>query len=243
VVRLRRAAVFFRTRTVRGISTLRTEDEATMLGLFRAVMPKEDRFYDLFAQHAQTLVAGANALRDLLEGGDGVEAASARVYQHEEEADEITRQVMQAIRRSFITPFDRSDIQDLTTSLDDAIDQMRKTAKVVSLFEVKTFEPQMREMARIIVEAAELTVQAVALLPKMRQNAHRLTELAVRVTQIEEQADQMYDQGRKALFLAHRTDDPMAFVVGVDIYSHLEKVVDRFEDVANRISGIVIEQV
>ncbi|MGO8134322.1 DUF47 domain-containing protein, partial [Rhizobium ruizarguesonis] len=82
-------------------------------------------------------------------------------------------QVMGAIRRSFITPFDRSDIQDLTTSLDDAIDQMRKTAKVVSLFEVKTFEPQMREMARIIVEAAELTVQAVALLPDMRKNAHR----------------------------------------------------------------------
>jgi predicted phosphate transport protein (TIGR00153 family) len=214
-----------------------------MLGLFRAIMPKEDRFYDLFAQHAQTLVLGAHALRDLLEGGDGVEAASARVYQHEEEADEITRQVMQAVRRTFITPFDRSDIQDLTTSLDDAIDQMRKTAKVVSLFEVKTFEPQMRQMAEIIVQAADLTAEAVALLPKMRLNAHRLSELAVKITQIEEQADHMYDQGRKALFLAHRTGDPMAFIVGVDIYSHLEKVVDRFEDVANRISGIVVEQV
>jgi predicted phosphate transport protein (TIGR00153 family) len=214
-----------------------------MLGLFRAVMPKEDRFFDLFSQHAAILVLGARALRDLMEGGDGIEAASGRVYQHEEEADEITRQVMGAIRRSFITPFDRSDIQDLTTSLDDAIDQMRKTAKVVSLFEVKTFEPHMREMTRIIVEAAELTVQAVALLPDMRKNAQRLTELAIRVTQIEEQADQMYDQGRKALFLASREGDPMAFIVGVDIYSHLEKVVDRFEDVANRISGIVIEQV
>jgi predicted phosphate transport protein (TIGR00153 family) len=218
-----------------------------MLGLFRAVMPKEDRFYDLFSQHAATLVLGARALRDLMEGGEGIEAASARVYQHEEEADEITRQVMGQIRRSFITPFDRSDIQDLTTSLDDAIDQMRKTAKVVSLFEVKTFEPHMREMARIIVEAAELTVQAVALLPDMRKNAQRLTELAVQVTQIEEQADQMYDQGRKALFLANRapgsSGDPMTFIVGVDIYSHLEKVVDRFEDVANRISAIVVEQV
>jgi len=214
-----------------------------MLGLFRAVMPKEDRFFELFAQHAATLVAGAKALQDLMQGGDGVEAASARVYQHEEEADEITRQVMGAIRRSFITPFDRSDIQDLTTSLDDAIDQMRKTAKVVSLFEVKTFEPHMREMTRIIVEAAKLTEEAVGLLPKMRINAGKLSEIAVKITQIEEQADQMYDQGRKDLFMAHRTGDPMAFIVGVDIYSHLEKVVDRFEDVANRISGIVVEQV
>ena len=214
-----------------------------MLGLFRAVMPKEDKFFDLFSAHAKTLVAGAGALRDLMQGGDGVEAAGARVYQHEEEADEITRQVMQAVRRTFITPFDRSDIQDLTTSLDDAIDQMRKTAKVVSLFEVRAFEPQMKAMADIIVQAAELTLEAVDLLPKMRVNAQKLSDLAVKITQIEEQSDVMYDEGRKALFLANRTGDPMAFIVGVDIYSHLEKVMDRFEDVANRISGIVVEQV
>jgi predicted phosphate transport protein (TIGR00153 family) len=214
-----------------------------MLGLFRAVMPKEDKFFDLFSAHARTLVDGAGALRDLMQGGDGVEAAGARVYQHEEEADEITRQVMQAVRRTFITPFDRSDIQDLTTSLDDAIDQMRKTAKVVSLFEVRTFEPQMKAMAEIIVQAAELTLEAVNLLPKMALNAQKLSEIAVKITQIEEQSDVMYDEGRKALFLANRTGDPMAFIVGVDIYSHLEKVMDRFEDVANRISGIVVEQV
>ena len=214
-----------------------------MLGLFRAVMPKEDKFFDLFSAHARTLVDGAGALRDLTRGGDAVEAAAARVYQHEEEADEITRQVMQAVRRTFITPFDRSDIQDLTTSLDDAIDQMRKTAKVVTLFEVKTFEPQMQAMAQIIVQAAELTLEAVALMPKMRQNAQKLSDIAVKITQIEEQSDVMYDEGRKALFLASRGSDPMAFIVGVDIYSHLEKVMDRFEDVANRISGIVVEQV
>lgn len=214
-----------------------------MLGLFKAIMPKEDAFFDLFLAHARTLVAGAEALHDLTAGGEAVESASARVYQYEDEADEITRQVMTAVRRSFITPFDRSDIQLLTTSLDDAIDQMRKTAKVVSLFEVKTFEPQMREMTKIIVEAAKLTEEAVALLPKMRQNAHQLNEIAIKITQIEEQSDHMYDQGRKELFLTHRTADPMAFIVGIDIYSHLEKVMDRFEDVANRISGIVVEQV
>ncbi|AYV48056.1 nuclease PIN [Caulobacter flavus] len=214
-----------------------------MLGLFRAIMPKEDRFFDLFSQHAATLVAGSKALSDLMSGADSIESATQRVNQHEEEADEVTRQVMQAVRRSFITPFDRSDIQDLTTSLDDAIDQMRKTAKVVSLFEVTTFEPQMKAMAQIIVQAADLTAEAVSLLPKMRHNAQRLSDLAVKITQIEEQADQMYDIGRKELFLAHREKDPMAFIVGIDIYSHLEKVVDRFEDVANRISGIVVEQV
>jgi predicted phosphate transport protein (TIGR00153 family) len=251
VVPVRRAMIRLRTadastelaRQTVAATTASHEGKKHMLGLFKAIMPKEDKFFDLFSAHAATLVQGARALRDLLQGGEAIEAAAARVYQHEEEADEITRQVMQAVRRTFITPFDRSDIQDLTTSLDDAIDQMRKTAKVVSLFEVRNFEPQMQAMGEIIVQAAELTAQAVALLPKMALNAHTLSEIAVKITQIEEQSDVMYDEGRKALFLASREGDPMAFIVGVDIYSHLEKVMDRFEDVANRISGIVVEQV
>jgi len=151
--------------------------------------------------------------------------------------------VLLNVRRSFITPFDRSDIQELITSLDDAIDQMHKTVKVVSLFELREFEDSMREMADIIVEAAVLTREAVGLLSNMRQNVTRLSQLTEQITHIEDRSDAIYDAGRKALFLAHRHDDPMAFVVGVDVYSHLEKVMDRFEDVANCISGIVIEQV
>ncbi|MES2896729.1 DUF47 domain-containing protein [Phenylobacterium sp. LH3H17] len=214
-----------------------------MLSWFQAMMPKEEKFFHLFRAHAETLVEGAAALRDVLKGGDGVPAACARVVAHENAADEITREVLTAVRRTFITPFDRSDIKDLTTSLDDAIDQMQKTAKVITLFELREFEDPMREMADIIVEAALLTREAVGLLDKMRQNAHRLNELTEHITQIEDRSDAIYDAGRKALFLAHRAGDPMAFVVGVDIYGHLEKVMDRFEDVANRISGIVIEQV
>jgi predicted phosphate transport protein (TIGR00153 family) len=214
-----------------------------MLGWFQAIMPKEGQFFTLFNRHAQTLVAGAAALKDLLEGGEATAEGCDRVFAHEEEADAIAREVLLAVRRTFITPFDRGDIKDLIGSLDDAIDQMQKTAKVIMLFDVTAFEPNMREMAKLIVTAADLTVEAVGLLPAMRQNVGRLNELAERITQIEDQADDLYDAGRKALFLAHRNGDPMAFIIGVDIYSHLEKVVDRFEDVANRISGIVIEQV
>ncbi len=217
-----------------------------MMGLFQALMPKEARFFDLFSQHARTLVAGAQALSDLLEGGDAVEPGAARVVAHEEEADAITREVLLAVRKTFITPFDRGDIKDLISSLDDAIDQMQKTAKVITLYEIKTFEPGMREMAKIILAAANLTVEAVGLMAAMRQNVGRLNELTEKITHIEGEADAIYDAGRKALFLANRAGkgaDPMAFIIGVDIYSHLEKVVDRFEDVANRISGIVIEQV
>jgi hypothetical protein len=101
----------------------------------------------------------------------------------------------------------------------------------------------MRQMADIILRCAELTVDAVSLLGSMRENAGRINAIAEEITRLEEQADELNDSGIKALYLAHRGGDVMAFVVGNEIYSHLEKVVDRFEDVANRISGIVIEQV
>ncbi|MGI3899326.1 MAG: DUF47 domain-containing protein [Janthinobacterium lividum] len=92
-------------------------------------MPKEDRFFGLFDRHAATLVEGARALTGLLEGGDAVPRCAASIVRAEEAADEITREALNAVRRTFITPFDRSDIQDLVTTLDDTIDQMQKTAK------------------------------------------------------------------------------------------------------------------
>ncbi|MES2254002.1 MAG: DUF47 family protein, partial [Pseudomonadota bacterium] len=166
-----------------------------------------------------------------------------RIITHENEADTIAREVLLTVRRSFITPFDRGDIKDLIGLLDDSIDQMQKTAKAIILFEVSSFEPHMREMADIILRCAVLTVEAVSLLGDMRQKSGRINAIAEEITKLEEQADELNDAGIKALFLKHREGNAMAFIIGNEIYDHLEKVVDRFEDVANRISGIVIEQV
>jgi predicted phosphate transport protein (TIGR00153 family) len=214
-----------------------------MMRFFQALMPREDAFFALFDRHAKTLVDGALALRDLLEGGAGVAEACRRIIAHENAADSIAREVLLAVRRSFITPFDRGDIQDLIGLLDDSIDQMQKTAKAITLFEVTAFEPHMRQMADIIVVCAERTVEAVGLLGQLRENAPRINAIAEEITKLEEQADNLNDDGIKALYLKHRGGDAMAFIIGNEIYDHLEKVVDRFEDVANRISGIVIEQV
>ena len=214
-----------------------------MLGWFQALMPREDKFFDLFARHAQTSVGGARALRDLLEGGPGVAAACARILKHENEADEITGEVMLAVRRTFITPFDRGDIQDLITSMDDAIDQMQKTAKAISIFELDTFDATMREMGDIVVKAADLAVLVIEALRHMRKDAAKISQLAEQMTHIEEMSDQLHDTGIRDMYRAHRHDDPMAFVVGSEILGHLEKVVDRFEDVANRANAIVIEHI
>src|SRR6185437_8348738 len=109
-----------------------------MLRWFQALMPREDRFFDLYNRHAETLVQGARALCQLLNGGTGVAEAARRVFAFEEQADAIARDVLVLVRRTFITPFHRSDIKDLINTLDDTIDQMQKTAKAVLLFEVVT---------------------------------------------------------------------------------------------------------
>lgn len=212
-----------------------------MLSWFQALMPREERFFDLFERHAETLVAGSRALRALLDGGGGVLARSDEIRRQEHEADAITRDALLAVRRTFITPFDRSDIRDLITAMDDAIDQMHQTAKATLLYEMREFDPSMRRMGDIIVQAAELTRGAMPLLRAMRQNAGKLNAFGEEITRIEDEADGIHDQGLKTLFQAHRRSDPMAFIVGAEVYGHLEKVVDGFEDVANRVTGIVIE--
>ncbi len=214
-----------------------------MLGWFQALMPKEERFFDLFENHAATLVQGALALRALLEGGEGVAAQAAEIKRFENQADDITRNVLLAIRRTFITPFDRSDIRDLITAMDDAIDEMHQTAKATQLFETREFEPGMRRIGDIIVQASELTRDAVPLLRTMGPNAAKLNAFSEEICKIEDEADAIHDQGLKDLFHAHRNADPMAYIVGAELYDHLEKVVDGFEDVANRVSGIVIEHI
>ena len=213
-----------------------------MMGWFRRLMPREDRFFDLFARHAETLVAGAQALQKLL-AGDDIEARCEEIMALEASADAITSEVMLAVRRSFITPFDRGDIKDLIQSMDDAIDMMRKTVKTVTLFEQRSFDPLMQEMAVVIVEAARLTAEAVPLLVQASANSRRLSELTEEITRIEERSDELYDRGLKELFKKHARSDAMAYLIGSEIYGELEKVVDRFEDVANEINGIVIENV
>jgi uncharacterized protein len=217
-----------------------------MLGWFQALMPKEGRFFALFEKHAAIIVTGAEALRGLLQGGDTVQDYCKQIFQREAEADAVTRDVLIAVRRTFITPFDRTDIQDLISSMDDAIDQMNKTAKIIVLFEVRDFEPQMRQMSEIILQSANLVLEAVPLLSSIGTNAARLNALTTRIITIEEEADDIYNRGVKALFLETRAESnqgsAMKFIIGSELYDHLEKVVDRFEDVANEINSIVVDQ-
>jgi predicted phosphate transport protein (TIGR00153 family) len=212
-----------------------------LMNWFQKLLPREDKFFDMFERHAQILVDGAEALLKVLDGGDELDRYRRVVIAKENEADQIVRQVMESVRRTFITPFDRSDIQALIQSMDDAIDQMNQTVKTITLFEVASFDPMMRDMASLAIEAARLTKKSLPGLREIAAHASEINAYTEAVVQLEERADQLHDDGLRDLFRRTKGGDAMAFLIGSQIYEHLEKVLDRFEDVANQVSAIVIE--
>jgi predicted phosphate transport protein (TIGR00153 family) len=214
-----------------------------MMRWFQALMPKEERFFELFARHSEAVLAGAVALRAMLEGGDAIQHNYQIVMDREQDADDVTREVLIAVRRTFITPFDRGNIRDLITSMDNTIDQMQKTAKGIKLFDVTEFTPEMKDMADAIVKCSQLMKEAVPLLSSISTHAVRISDLTAQMSSLEGRADELHDIGLKALYQTTGKTNSMAFFIGHEIYDHLEKVVDRFDDVANDLHGIVIEHV
>ena len=214
-----------------------------MFKLIKAVMPRSDNFFDLFEAQAKKAQEAALTLRAILDGGEGTADKCARLSTQEEEADQISYEVMQSIRRSFITPFDRSDIKALSTSLDDAIDQMNKTGKTVMLYDVAEFQPNMRAMGDRIILLSNILADALPLMRNIGTHSSQLHQMVGEISRIEEQSDQMYNTGLKELFKATPKDQALDFVIGAELYDRLEKVCDMFEDVAHVMSDIVIEHV
>ncbi len=212
-----------------------------MLQWFQRLMPRQAKFYPLFERHAAVIVATARSLRAMLAGGDQVKLRCQDIVNLEHEADAIAREVLISLRTTFITPFDRADVQSLITAMDDSVDQMQQTAKAIVLFEVVTFEDEMRAMADAIVECAELVQRAVSMLPKLASNAAEINEIGLQINRIEGNADEMHDRGLERLYQKAKAGEAMEFIRGNEIYNHLENTVDRLEDVANEIQGIVIE--
>lgn len=211
-----------------------------MLRAWRALVPRQQRFFDIFQRHADIIVAGADAMEEMLAGTVAVAESCRAIANHEHAADDVTRDMLIAVRRSVATPFDRSAITALTAAMDSAIDEMWQTAKAVTLYEVTSFEPQMLEMSRQAQEAARLVREAIPLLRNVRRNGHRLHQITEQIVHLEGKADELHAEGLKALYQAHK-EQPMAFIVGREVYSHIERVLDRLEDVADEIQGIVID--
>jgi uncharacterized protein len=211
-----------------------------MFAWFQKLLPRTGHFFEQFETHGQTIQASALALAQLVRGNDI--AGHFKIIEDEEhKADDVIRDVLQDVRRTFLTPFDRGAITALIGVMDDAVDQMYKTAGAAELYDVTEFTPEMVAMADIIVEAAGIIVEALPLLRDVTGNAGRLHDLTAKLVKLEGDADHLNAKGLKAAFKTHGGTNATAFVVTNEIYRHLEKVCDKFEDVANQIDGLVID--
>ena len=214
-----------------------------MFKWFRRLMPREEHFFDMYARHAGHIVRGATELRAMLEGGEAVKRHFPHVLTAEDDADAVTREVVQAVRRTFVTPFDRGDIQGLISRMDDTIDQMKKAAKAIVLFEMSEFPPEFRAMADASLRCANLLQEAVPLLVAISPNVNRINELCEQIRRVEGEADDIHDAGVTELFRTTPADQALRFIAFREVFDLLEKVVDRFDDAANEIESIVVEHV
>lgn len=213
-----------------------------MFGWFQRLLPKSGDFFGMFERHAAAIVAAAEALVSLSRGQGDRDDHIRAIRDREHDADDIIREVLGAVRQTFLTPFDRGAITALIGAMDDVIDEIQAAASAIELYEVIEFTPQMREMADTALKAAGLIAQAMPLLRDVERNGHKLHKLTGEIVALEGEVDFLHQAGLKVNFQEQRGNpDPVQFIVAREIYKHLEKIADAFEDVANEIDGLVID--
>jgi len=206
--------------------------------LLRSFMPKDEKFVGRFVQHAEQIAAAADALRSIFAGADDFEKCFHTIREREGAADVITRLTLEALHRSFITPFHRSEIHDLVVSLDDTIDTIEEIVQRIAIYRITKFTPEMQKLADIIRDCAGILNQAMPLLAEVNRNAPALRDMAIRISALEGQGDATLRQGLAALM--RNGADPIAVMTQKEIYELLEGAIDRCQDVMDVVQGIVI---
>ncbi len=222
-------------------SVAKSSKVGPMFAWFQRLLPKTGNFFELFEAHAATVVAAANAINRATEGGATHRDHLREVNERELDADNIEREVLATVRRTFLTPFDRSAITSLIGSMDNAVDEMQALARAIDIYDVHFFEPEMRDMAAMIVDSARLTGEAMPLLRNVGANGARLHELTERLVRIESHADDIHAAGLKRAYGRFGQSDTPQFLVSRELFKHLERVIDSFGDVAHEIDGLVID--
>jgi predicted phosphate transport protein (TIGR00153 family) len=212
-----------------------------MFAWFQRLLPQRGDFFGMFEAHAAMLVAAAEALQQLGSNEASTEKCLRTIQDREHVADDVIRDVLTTVRKTFLTPFDRSAITALIGSMDDAIDEMLAAARAIDLYEVQQLRTEMKDIVGLISEAARVTNEAIPLLRDVKKNGVQLHQLTERLVRLEGKADDVHAAGLKRAFREIARQDPLQFAVAREILRHLEKVTDAFEDVANQIDGIVID--
>jgi len=202
------------------------------------LMPREGKFFDLFNAHAERIVEGSRELAAMLGTFTELDAHAQRIDTAERAADKVTHECITLLHKTFITPFDRDQIHQLITTMDDILDLIQDVAESVALYDLRRTTPEAKQLAEINQMCCERVKTAVGLLTNIKHPA-AILKCCEEIDRLESDADRVLRGAMSKLF----RDEPDAknLVKLRTIYELLETISDRCEDAANIIEGIVIE--
>jgi uncharacterized protein len=202
------------------------------------LMPKDTKFFDLFETAADVLVRTAQAYADVARDYSHKEQHIARIRQLEHDGDEIAHRTLDKLDKSFITPFDREDIQTLMKRIDDVIDEVDAASKRLTLYRIHEPTPWFVKQTEVLVQAADLLAKAIARLRNLKK-PNGLHEHLIEIHRMENIGD---DNNHAALAeLFDGAHDPIFVMKWKEIYELTERAIDRCEDIANTIEAIVLK--
>jgi predicted phosphate transport protein (TIGR00153 family) len=209
--------------------------------IFQYFVPKDRKFYPLFEQASANLVAISKILYEALTT-TSLEKRTAfirEIERLEHVGDDITHQIFQEVGTTFITPFDREDIQQLASVLDDVLDYIHGSAKRIELYKVNPIHPSMIKLSELIIQCSEELNTAINGLRNMR-NVMKIREALVRINSIENHADDVFDNAVARLF--EDETNAIEIIKIKEVLSALETATDKCEDAANVIESVMIKQ-
>ncbi len=200
-----------------------------------SLIPREEKFFEMFAEAARNIQAAARALMQMFKAFEITDEQWKAIEDFEHEGDKITHRVMRKLNRTFITPIDREDIHHMTTALDDVMDLIEAAAARMAMYKVKQATPFARRLAELIGLCADQIVKAVEHMPRLEH----LQEHCVEINRLENEADNVSREAIADLF--EKGAPPIEIIKWKEIYETLETTTDRCEDVANILEQIALK--
>jgi predicted phosphate transport protein (TIGR00153 family) len=210
------------------------------LNIFHFFQPKDRKFFPLFERSAANVTATSKMLVELVSTSslERRREIFREIERLEHVGDEITHETFHELSKNFITPFDREDIHDLVTAIDDIVDFIHGASKRIELYKVESMTPAIIKLAELIQQSSEELQNAVSELKNMR-NISRIKESCVRINSIENHADDIFDMAIAKLFEEEK--NAVEVIKMKDLLSILEIATDKCEDAANVISTILVK--
>ena len=201
------------------------------------LIPKEESFFELFEKASNNLLEAGRLLVQTMEQFDGIVENAQRMERLEHDGDQITHEIMARLNKTFITPFDREDIHQLASALDDVLDFIEATTERFVLYKIKTITPYAKEMAEVVAKQVEEIYEMMPKLRHMRQE--EILKHCIEINRLENTGDRLLRNAVVALF--DSKSDPLDVMKWRELYELMETASDKSEDVAVVIEGIVLK--